>query len=145
MQVIQGALNHEAREANVGCVSYNIHGFDVTVCTEANGGFSVEGSFAGLPLHKAQITNSYVNELGHIETDNKFIEFSMKVQIRVLEKDRNDGSILSKAGDVIYCFYYWDAKAHLDCVVPLTGNLGSHCWNNIDGSATWKHLGHLNI
>jgi hypothetical protein len=137
----------------MACIGINIEGVDVQVCNDA-GTISAEASFAGVALHKVSLQSYYDAENGRRYNDESFAEFSMpgvaglgvKIQIRVLRADRNDGSIFTKAGDVIYCWYYWDAKSHVDCaILPATGNLRSHCWNDIHNSGTWKKAAHLNL
>ena len=136
----------------MACISFNIEGVDVEVCNAA-GTLTIEGSFAGVSLQRVAFQPYYDAENGRRYNDESFVQFSLpgvaglgvKIQIRVLRNDRNDGTLFSNAGDIIYCWYHWNAVSHLDCVVPNTGDLGSHCWDNIQGSARWKKAGHLRL
>jgi hypothetical protein len=82
-------------------------GFAAKVCG-GNGSYYIEGQWAGVSLQKVQFQPYYIAENGRQYDDESFTEFSLPgmaglgVKVQVLDDDRNDNSILSKEGDVIY-------------------------------------------
>jgi hypothetical protein len=134
-----------ASSAKADCLKFNIETVDVSVCGD-NGDYEVRASWAGVPLHTLSLQNHY-NQY----TDESFTEFSVpgvagagiKVAVRILRIARNNHTIFSDEGDVIWGYMNWNVGSHPpDCIVFKTGDLGSHCWDDM-GGGEWKKLGNL--
>ncbi|MDH5232688.1 MAG: hypothetical protein OEY38_21730 [Gammaproteobacteria bacterium] len=86
---------------------------------------------------KASVTNYYVNEKGVKETDNYDAQFTGNVynpiirhnkpRIRVLAKERGDGTIFSNKGTVISELCEWRTFHKVECV-DKSYNFKSSCW-----------------